>query len=124
MRRAISRGNSRDEVIDAFAKEFNLTSMFFADFDNSDLTARDSSEVAAKDIYADEFHDRVTMPRMVMFDACYNGSFHEDDYIAGEYIFNPGGNCGHSGKYTQCASGPLDHRDDRSPLARSTSRTV
>ncbi len=90
VRRAISRGNSRDEVIDAFAKEFNLTSMFFADFDNSDLTARDSSEVAAKDIYADEFHDRVTMPRMVMFDACYNGSFHEDDYIAGEYIFNPG----------------------------------
>ena len=25
-----------------------------------------------------------------MFDACYNGSFHESDQIAGRYIFNPG----------------------------------
>ena len=25
-----------------------------------------------------------------MFDACYNGSFHENDYIAGQYIFNDG----------------------------------
>ena len=27
---------------------------------------------------------------MIMFDACYNGSFHENDYIAGQYIFNDG----------------------------------
>ena len=29
-------------------------------------------------------------PRMVMFDACYNGSFHLDDCIATSYIFGPG----------------------------------
>ena len=31
-----------------------------------------------------------TNPKMIMFDACYNGSFHENDYIAGQYIFNDG----------------------------------
>jgi hypothetical protein len=31
-----------------------------------------------------------TNPKFIMFDACYNGSFHEDDYIAGQYIFNDG----------------------------------
>ena len=29
-------------------------------------------------------------PRMVMFDACYNGSFHLDECIAASYIFGPG----------------------------------
>ena len=28
--------------------------------------------------------------RVVIFDACYNGSFHRDDCIANEYIFRPG----------------------------------
>lgn len=28
--------------------------------------------------------------RFVMFDACYNGSFHHKDYVAGNYIFNSG----------------------------------
>lgn len=28
--------------------------------------------------------------RMVIFDACYNGDFREDDYIAARYIFSAG----------------------------------
>ena len=28
--------------------------------------------------------------RFVIFDACYNGDFREDDYIAGRYIFSSG----------------------------------
>lgn len=90
VRRAIRKGNPEDEVIEAFAKEYALTPEFFKDFHNAEMVARDSADMAAKDIYADEFHNRITMPRFVMFDACYNGSFHEDDCIASEYIFNPG----------------------------------
>jgi hypothetical protein len=29
-------------------------------------------------------------PRFVFFDACYNGSFYEDDYLSGSYIFGEG----------------------------------
>lgn len=91
VRRAIKKGNPENEVIEAFAKEYALTPAFFKDLNNPEYIAKDSADMAAKDMYADEFHTRITMPRFVMFDACYNGSFHEDDYIAGEYIFNPGG---------------------------------
>ena len=28
--------------------------------------------------------------RVVMFNACYNGSFHEEGYVAGSYLFVPG----------------------------------
>lgn len=88
--RAVKKGNDEAEVIEAFAKEYQLDSCFFKDLHNPEFAASDSIAYAAKDIQADEFHNRVTMPRMVMFDACYNGSFHEDDYIGGEYLFNPG----------------------------------
>ena len=71
-------------------EEYDLTEAFFNDFDTPSWNASDSTARADKDIQAEEFHSRLTMPRMVMFDACYNGSFHEDDYIAGEYLFNPG----------------------------------
>lgn len=90
VKRAIRRGNPRDEVIEAFSKEYNLTPAFFSQLDDPSLDVQDSIEYAAKDIFAPEFHSRVTMPRFVMFDACYNGSFHESENIAGEYIFNPG----------------------------------
>jgi len=90
VKRAIRKGNPKNEVIEAFAKEYNLTPEFFNDLYNKDFAAIDSIGDAEKDIQAEEFHNRITMPRMVMFDACYNGSFHESDYIAGEYIFNPG----------------------------------
>jgi hypothetical protein len=88
--REVRKGNDEAEVVAAFAKKYALTPDFFKDLHNPEFHAKDSLGYASKDIQADEFHHRVTMPRMVMFDACYNGSFHEDDYIAGEYLFNPG----------------------------------
>ena len=42
------------------------------------------------DIHMEEIHQLRPNARFVMFDACFNGSFHLDDYLAGSYIFNPG----------------------------------
>lgn len=88
--REVRKGNDEAEVMEAIAGKYALTPDFFKDLHNPAFHAKDSLGYASKDIQADEFHHRITMPRMVMFDACYNGSFHEDDYIAGEYLFNPG----------------------------------
>ncbi|MDE6370591.1 MAG: HEAT repeat domain-containing protein, partial [Duncaniella sp.] len=82
--------DDKDSLQTALIKEFNLAPDYFAGMENDSIKKADSAERAEKDMYANEFHNRITMPRFVMFDACYNGSFHEDDYIAGEYIFNPG----------------------------------
>lgn len=90
VKRAIKKGNPTDEVIEAFSKAYNLTPEFFAQLNDPEFNKTDSIGMMEKDIEAEELHNRITMPRMVMFNACYNGSFHESDYIAGNYIFNPG----------------------------------
>jgi hypothetical protein len=42
------------------------------------------------DIFAKDIHQLTPNVRFALFDACYNGSFHQDDNIAGAYIFGKG----------------------------------
>jgi hypothetical protein len=41
-------------------------------------------------IYVEEVDSMIPNVRLVFLDACYNGSFHHPENIAGAYIFNPG----------------------------------
>lgn len=91
MQRAIRRGADRAETQKKYSEDYNLNDDFFKDFDNPEYWVADSLASAAINIEAEEFHNRLTYPKMVMFNACYNGSFNEPDYIAGEYLFNDGG---------------------------------
>lgn len=70
----------------------HVNEVFFKDLDNPDFWEKDSMHYADERIVTEDFMKRklATYPKMVMFDACYNGSFHENDYIAGHYIFNDG----------------------------------
>lgn len=54
------------------------------------LHTADSVLNRTMDVHIDDLYERPMNPRMVMFDACYNGSFHLDDCIATSYIFGPG----------------------------------
>ncbi|MDE5975871.1 MAG: HEAT repeat domain-containing protein, partial [Muribaculaceae bacterium] len=72
------------------SKEYGLAPGVFNDFDNPEFWKADSIDRADINLYSADLHGRITNPKMVMFDACYNGSFHEDDYIAGDYLFNDG----------------------------------
>lgn len=42
------------------------------------------------ELYVHEVLEMVPGPRFIMLDACYNGSFHHPENIAGAYIFNDG----------------------------------
>ncbi len=90
LKRAIRRGGDRDETIAGLCKDYDLNEAFFKEFDDPAYWEKDSIDWININILAEELHDRTTNPRFVMFDACYNGSFHEDEYIAGEYLFNDG----------------------------------
>lgn len=57
---------------------------------NDSLVVADSIFNHMMDIHVEDLYDRAMNPRFVMFDACFNGSFHEDDCIASSYIFGPG----------------------------------
>lgn len=91
LKRSVAKGQTLDKAKADYMKKFGVTEAFFADYNDPAWWRNDSLETAAINIEAEEFHHRTTNPKMVMFDACYNGSFHEDDYIAGEYLFNDGG---------------------------------
>lgn len=57
---------------------------------NDSLNVADSIFNHMMDIHVEDLYDRALNPRFVMFDACFNGSFYEDDCIASSYIFSPG----------------------------------
>ncbi len=90
IKREEAKGTPKDEIIAALSKEYALTPDFFSDLDNPEYWNNDSIEALEINIESTELHNRTTNPKMVMFNACYNGSFHEDDYIAGDYLFNAG----------------------------------
>ena len=89
-RKRARKGENLDTLQQMFSKKFGLLPSFWADYDNADRHRLDSISHAEQYISLPDLNGVTTRPRFVMFDACYNGSFHESDQIAGRYIFNPG----------------------------------
>ena len=81
---------NEDSLVLAMQQKFHLTPAFFKDYKNPDFWKNDS--IADADVYISttDLKGRTTNARMVMFDACYNGSFQDSDYVAGHYLFNGG----------------------------------
>jgi hypothetical protein len=55
------------------------------------IAAADSIFNASMDINIPDTYKRVFNAKFIVFDACFNGSFHLDDYISAHYLFNTGG---------------------------------
>lgn len=90
-RRAINRGQyTLDSIKTIYSKEYGFDASFFDKLYDKDLLEADSIKNADIYISLPDLKGKKTNPRFVMFDACYNGSFHLKDYIAGYYIFNEG----------------------------------
>ncbi|MBR6269573.1 MAG: HEAT repeat domain-containing protein [Bacteroidales bacterium] len=91
--RAYQRGRNADSVKTSLLKRFDLPESWAADALSDSLAVADSLYDAAVDLYVDDFAFYGYRPNvpMVVIDACYCGSFHLDDCIADEYIFQPGG---------------------------------
>jgi len=75
-------------------KQFSLLYQFDSTWKEGafdpEMVKADSMEVADRGIELDDIARIAPNPRMVIFDACYNGDFREDRYIAAEYIFASG----------------------------------
>src|SRR3712207_9505570 len=68
---------------------FPYTTLFRSAFDPA-IQRADSLAAAQQDIYTSDLRALKLNARFILFDACFNGSFHQDDNIAGTYIFNDG----------------------------------
>lgn len=83
-------GNDEDSLIQSMQKKYHLTPEFFEDYNKHDYWEKDSIESEEINISTSDLKDRKTNATFIMFDACYNGSFNDSDYVAGHYIFNSG----------------------------------
>ena len=81
---------SPEEIKAYFIKKYALRPDFFNDFSMEEISRNDSLEREKTWITLHDLKEMKTYPRFVVFDACYNGSFHQEGYVAGYYIFNNG----------------------------------
>ena len=87
IRREERKGEKGDvEGAKAYFKErYHLTDTFFEEYYNPTPSTKDPDDLNLEDLNTHKLN-----PRFVVFNACYNGSFHQPGYVAGSYIFGDG----------------------------------
>ena len=87
IRREERKGEKGDvEGAKAYFKErYHLTDKFFEEYYNPTPSTKDPDDLNLEDL-----NTHTLNPRFVVFNACYNGSFHQPGYVAGSYIFGDG----------------------------------
>ena len=87
IRREERKGEKGDvEGAKAYFKErYHLTDKFFEEYYNPTPSTKDPDDLNLEDLNSHKLN-----PRFVVFNACYNGSFHQPGYVAGSYIFGDG----------------------------------
>ena len=87
---AKQRGKNADSLRIALEKKFDLPQSWLANA--TTLAEQDSLAEAAADLHLEDFNGYGYRPNVpvVVIDACFCGSFHQDDCIANEYLFQPG----------------------------------
>ena len=72
------------------ADKYGLDSMWYANYNDPAMIEKDSLLDLRTGIILEHINEISPNCRMVFFDACFNGDFREDDYIAGKFIFSQG----------------------------------
>lgn len=90
LRTAQKRKQSLEETKNYFIKEFDVPESWFDGTFEDSLVVADSVLAYKLDIYLEDIRKIKPQPKFVMFDECFNGSFHLDEYVAGEYVFGQG----------------------------------
>lgn len=87
---AARRKKDVEKIKQEYLKNHDIPKEWMNDALDAEVMKQDSVYNAGLDIYVSDIHAIKPNACFVMFDACYNGSFHVDDYIAGAYIFGDG----------------------------------
>jgi hypothetical protein len=90
MRTAERRKQDTTKAKEYFAKEFNIPEDWFEGTFSDSLVIADSLLDYKLDIHISDIRNISPQAKFIMFDECFNGSYHLDEYIAGEYVFGNG----------------------------------
>lgn len=90
LRSKLRSAKNKEETKKYFIRELDVPESWFnGAFDDSVITA-DSLLAYKLDIHLQDIRSIKPQPKFIMFDECFNGSFHLDEYVAGEYVFGNG----------------------------------
>jgi len=90
LRTAQRRKKSVDTTIAMYVKDLDVPKSWFEGTFSDSLVAADSLLDYSLDIHIEDVRKIAPQPALMVFDECFNGSVHQDDYIAGEYVFGKG----------------------------------
>jgi len=90
LRAAKRRGKNLEATKKGYVDRYGVAKSWFADTFDKEMIEKDSLYNYNLDIYLDDIYNIKPEAKFLMFDACFNGSFHMDRYIAGEYVFGNG----------------------------------
>ena len=85
-----AKKHGREAAIKEYAKQYGVPESWCAEAFDEEKIKSDSIVNRNMDIYTEDIRLMAPNARFVLFDACFNGSFHLDDNIVGSYIFNRG----------------------------------
>ncbi len=90
IRNAVDAGTPLDSAIARYARDYDVPEWWFKNVLDSASVAADSIYNDRLDLHLHDFEKYTPNARVVMLDACFNGSFNNDKYIAGAYVFGDG----------------------------------
>lgn len=90
IRSGVAKGQPLDTVVARYCRDFNVPDWWFKDVLSPESVKADSIYDDKVDLHIYDFGPFVPNSRVVMLDACYNGAYNNDEYIAGAYIFGDG----------------------------------
>ena len=88
--RSMAEKKGKEEAIKHYCDYLNIPRSWVDNTFEQDVIDADSLLNLSLDINVNDIRNISPNARFIMFDACFNGSFYEKEYIAGEYIFNNG----------------------------------
>ena len=90
LRREVENKRDTEKLKQEWMNYYKIDSSWFAGVTDPDQIKKDSLDDAATGIVLADVPGIAPNPRVVIFDACFNGDFREESFIAGEYIFSKG----------------------------------
>ena len=86
----LMRKMDQETAINECVEEYKVPREWCEEVMTEAYAKEDSIYTANMDIFSTDIHKLNPHARFVLFDACYNGSFHMDDNMVGAYIFGKG----------------------------------
>jgi len=90
LRTAKRRNQQVEQVKENYMKDLDVPASWFEGTFGDSLIAADSIVNYRLDMHIGDVRNISPQAKFIMFDQCFNGSFHLDEYIAGEYVFGNG----------------------------------